>query len=105
MDVSQNAVGETEASGSAGSVEHEMSSIDISPAVNGGFSVRVSYRPPKASGGRGGNSPSPSYCEPDNYAFGSLQELVGFLQKELGGGEPAAPGAAPADAGADDAEY
>lgn len=59
----------------------EIRSVDITPAANGGFVARCSYKQPS---GAGTDKPAP-YVDPDDMAFGSKAELVAWLNKELPG--------------------
>src|SRR3990167_2894918 len=61
----------------------KLTNVDISLTDNGGFLVRASYRQPEqpATGGKG---PSPSsYQEPQQFAFGSTEQLWNFLTETL----------------------
>lgn len=81
-------------------------SVDIRKAANGGFIVRCS-KTREGTRKNGGEMPMRDY-KSDELAFGSLEDVLGYVAEEFGGGtaaSSAAPAAPATNAAEDEGDY
>ncbi len=68
--------------------DHEITSFDVTPAVNGGFSVRAQMKQRRSKPGGGSeNLAIVPYRDPETHAFSTVSDLVEWIAHEFGEGE------------------